>query len=81
MATIEQRITTLESRRKPEVVKMQKPRPSVSESEWMELQQKTDFQTAEYPRLFAEILARRGDGSEIKHSDYIRKLEKQYGNA
>jgi hypothetical protein len=81
MATIEQRIIALESRLKPEAVEMQKPRPSVTESEWMELQQKTGFETAEYPRLFAEILARRGDGSEIEHSDYIRKLEKQHGNA
>lgn len=80
MASIEQRITALENRRNPDALQEANIRPQISKGEWLEIQQREGFGAAEHPHLLAEILARRGDGSEIQHSDYIRKLEKQYGN-
>lgn len=76
MATIEQRISVLESRRKPEVVTASL-RPQLSKEEWLELHK--DGQTMQ-PAALREILARRGDGSEMRHADYIRRLEAKHGN-
>lgn len=78
MATIEQRISALESRCKPEAVTVASLRPQLSKEEWLELHKNGQ---AMQPAALREILVRRGDGSEMRHADYIRRMEAKHGNA
>ena len=79
MANFLQRLEALERQFKPKnVVCVIKERATLSRDEWVELQTKTEFRTAAYPKLLREILTRRGDNSEILHREYIERIEHEY---
>lgn len=80
MASIEQRIKALEIQRKPKnIIREINKRPKLTRNEWVELQTKTEFKTAAYPILLKEILARRGDNSEMVHRKYIERFVNEHG--
>lgn len=77
MATIEQRIVALELNVAASMLGDSSPtlRPQVIREEWLELYGRGDSDQDTYPARLREIFIRRGDGSEIRHAEYLRNLE------